>query len=435
MGKNFFRKTCLIAVACFVWRVLGLSFFGSLSAFAAIDIETGASAAQFATENSTSSKYNLGIHWFSKDFSSNKIILPKRELEVHSFFESGKSGDYSFDADPVLFRFPIATGSNSHIWFGRTHPFVEDGEGSVSPTSAVGSSWVQNQSDALSPRVAGWPGIGGRIGFSGALNLTVGWSPVFLPSFGPTLKLSESDEVSGSRFSRLPPRYVKVGGARLPLRYRVETGDLMDLVFQHQGYAGLSLNTQWSRFKFFAWSAPNPNPSLDANAKVKVNAKAAHVLVTAEPSFHRQIFTGARWEVPVKYVRPAAETVYEHESGDLKISGNLTFFDKFQIGALHTLTQEKAEASLLPSPRYDKDLIWAEAWGYYFKRKFRPSLRYEKHFTDDAEGSWIRPRADYFFSETFNLFGTISLLTGQDTSYFGAWRDLDSVTLGATYTW
>jgi hypothetical protein len=86
------------------------------------------------------------------------------------------------------------------------------------------------------------------------------------------------------------------------------------------------------------------------------------------------------------------------------------------------------------SPNYSDHLAWTELRSL-LSRRLSGNLRYEQHLTPGKRGAWVRPGIEYFAGSRFRLFAQANLLAGQDYSYFGTWRSLDSVAMGARLAW
>lgn len=412
-----------------------------------IHSQISVSGQQFATEGTPGSRVDL----FGQILSESSLYegrTARGELNFFSFFETGTPGDRSFDFDSTAIRFGIAPGSSQgHLWLGRVQPlnegFERTGLNVITPSSAIGANWVQNQSNALSPRVSGWIGAGGHMKFSSGVFITAAYSPLFLPNFGPRLELSESSAAEGSRFASLPPAAIDLNGDgnEFPLRYRVETGDIAGIVLQPQALVAAGYENSLHRLTFMAWSAPNPSPELSTSGKVKVDSSDANVLVTATPKFARQNFLGAQWLGRGVALKPAVELLYA-TSGKLSASARLRplrFFEAGYLTTVETLQNDPAAdgsqpAVTTPAP-YAKNLLWAEATGTAMGGKLAPSLRVEQHLTSKLEGRWLLPQIGYRPDSNWMLFANASILTGPDRSYFGNWKSLDSVSMGARYQW
>ncbi|MEK6578326.1 MAG: hypothetical protein AABZ55_03790, partial [Bdellovibrionota bacterium] len=166
----------------------------------------GASSSQYANEETLSTRLDGALNWKSDKALLEDERIPVRELHVKMFYESGPTGDKSFDLDSSAIRFNLSQDPNQntkgHFWFGRVHPFLEGRPSeTLSQTEAIGSNWVQNQSDALDPSISGWIGGGLRAkNEETGFGFTLAYSPLFLPSFGPRVTLDEIKAPQAARF-------------------------------------------------------------------------------------------------------------------------------------------------------------------------------------------------------------------------------------------
>jgi hypothetical protein len=114
---------------------------------------------QYADETSPASRIDIGAEIHSEDTLEDAPLVPVNQARLYSFYESGAGGDYSLDVDSTALRVPLS--SDAHLWFGRVQPLSEGyNHTELTSTDAIGANWVQNQSDALTPRVSGWIGTG-----------------------------------------------------------------------------------------------------------------------------------------------------------------------------------------------------------------------------------------------------------------------------------
>jgi hypothetical protein len=390
----------------------------------------------FALEDGYASRADLQVSASSDACVSGPVRAnrPKRELKLDSFFESGPNGDRSIDLSQAVLRFE--TASDSYLWLGRAHPALEGtSHDTIEPSSAIGSRWVQNQSNALSPRVSGWLGAGWGGDVSG-VSVTVGFSPLFLPSFGPRLDLSVSKSASGSRFARLPPQYLNSQREAVDIRYQVNAGDLKNIVLQNQLFVGIGRETSVGTFRLLGWSSPSPDPSLDISDVIRIRENDAKALVTVVPSFRRQTFGAFQWESDSKQFL-AFEAVYEMTKGPLAASLAVRPTHTLRFGTLQTLaTRASEETSGIASDRpYAENLIWAEVKDGFFKERLVPSLRFEYHYTPGHEDYWWHPALSWRAKGGLELFASANILAAEDGSYLSAWRSLDSVSTGIRYIW
>ncbi|OFZ18983.1 MAG: hypothetical protein A2X94_13625 [Bdellovibrionales bacterium GWB1_55_8] len=400
------------------------------------------SAQQFAMEPGWKSRVDLNAQWESSSKVTESKTRAVREVWFQSFFESGTAGDRSFEFDVAVLR--LQTGEHSHLWFGRTHPWLEDGSGKrramPSTTGAVGANWGQNQARALEPRVVGWIGAGWSGAIGHGVSATALMSPVFLPSFGPRLDFSEYSEANGSRFAKLPPAHLMNNGQAIPVRYKIDSGDLAKIVLQHQVYLSTTLDAEDFGVRLFGWSAPVPSARIEATGKLRVNSDLdeLNALVTATPSFPRETTLGLQWELGTKRFFDF-QFAYQTESGRLNFSGEIRPFRWFRAGALHlveTRPAPAAEASPVPAaPGYGDSLLWTEFNEKFAGDRLQSLLRIEQHVLSGRGGLWIQPELRYSADGRLGFFAAVSLIAGQDGSYFGQWRSLDSVGTGVSYQW
>jgi len=403
--------------------------------------------------------------------------------EAPGYWENDPYADFSFDPDPVVGRYGHAF--LGHAWVGRTHPLRESLRSfqridatdastdplldPVKPYDAIGANWAQNQSNALDPRVAGWIGVGGRLHVPGDKRffVTVNYSPIFLPSFGPKLTLSDKDAPTGSRFARLPPLYANFNGAVLPLRYTLRTGSLEKIVRQDQFFTSIGYRSFVSNSKkgddtstyyihsadFMFWSAPSPSPEIDPSGVVRIVDTNVNIHVTARPYFPRQNFFAVRYGIfrqgigvelasAMRFMKSSNAKVkgggnFEADEMTLSIKVRPSSFITF--GGLHGFSMQQdskvgADIPTFTNPRFDRNLVWLHL-GANITDKIYPSLFIQQHLGAGQLGNRVSPQAQYRLTKNINLTARADILTGSDRSYFGTWRHLDSVRLIARLVW
>jgi len=374
------------------------------------------------------------LEWYISSEKTVRKNIPRSELHFNFFYETGPYGDRSIDPDIAVWRFGNSS-TDSHFWFGRSHPLLEgfpSGE-KISPTSAVGTNWLQNQSNALEPNVVGWIGAGIHSKYN-SLFFTAAATPIYFPNFGPRTDLSEDADAEGSRFARLPPQYVRLGDGLVPLRFHIDTGDITKIIFQAQALLATGYEGKSSFLRLAAWSSPTLNPQVDTNEVLRIQDNDLNVLVTAKPKFPRENFFAFTYAEKITNLNPIFESVYETRTKRFSISQSIEAFSFLQIGGLHTFYQPEEISSSTPeSPKYDKYLLWIELTKN--SGSFRPSFRYERHFSKGKEDNWMQMKLRYYANKQFSLFSKLNILTGSNLSYFGTWRSLDSIHMGASYLW
>ncbi len=437
-----------------IGRVFILILMGieTTSFAASLDGQAGLSSQHFANTESATGRVDFELRWASDHYA--EPALPAGELHLKSFWEAGADGDRSIDFMPAVIRIerigrtPLAQPDFGHIWIGRAHPFSESHQGeSVDFRSALGARWSQNQSNPLDPDVVGWVGVGatstlGEI--AGApVRFTMAYSPLFLPSFGPRVDYSENQVATGSRFGRRPPASVQFEDAgSVPMRYRIDTGDIKDILLQHQGFISAGLGDSRLQTDLMAWSAPSPDPTTDADGKLRVTSEDANVLVIAKPKFDRQNYLGARIKSEDAFLKPEFQVAHELQKQNLTVSSSIQPIShrlgQVTVGFLHTIAfAEPAPVDpstpAIESPQYASYLGWAEWKAKFFREKFMPGLRFEKHFQVNKEDFYLNARAGYAIEKNWLVQARLGLIAGQDKSYFGVWRPLDSASLGVSY--
>jgi len=412
---------------------------GSLSAFASASEFHGwvqGEGAQYAKEANPAARFDFSIDWQSTEALSPEF--KKRELSAFGFYEPGKKGDWSVDLDRAAVRFK--TSSSSHFTLGRIHPVEEMNPGYRSEnTSAIGANWSQNQKTPLSPKVSGWVSVSERMKFGDSgVQAIATYSPVFVPHLGPRLDFSDVSSSDGARFALLPPASVKVGDAILPLRYKVDTGDLSGIVFQSQYFVSAGYHKGGIAADALFWSAPSPEPTIDASGILRVNSETVDALATAKPRFEREYFVGGRFAFSEVVTRPEVELLHEFVSNRTSVSLMDRPFSFLDVGLLHTFQRytppSAGEAS--PVSPFRKQLAWIDLHSSLgSKKQWEPSVKWEHHFTSRLSGDWVISRLAYRFFEGFSVYGYLSLLSGRSGSYFGNWRALDSFGFGLRWKW
>jgi hypothetical protein len=340
------------------------------------------------------------------------------------FVESGPGGDWNIDLDPFTLKFPLP--ETGQAWFGRWN-FLDS-----TPQEAIGTNWVQNKTRALEPYLSGWVGMGVQSSITDTqTDYTFAYSPLFIPSFGPGLSISDTGPATGSRFANLPPAYVDLEGRLYPLRYRLNLSHLNRILFQNQVYISFGQRGALGKVSVSAWSAPAPSPGLDLDAKIRPKSEL-DIIVEATPQFSRENFVAIAWE-PSFFSNLNLQTAYELRNQRMNVSAKLTW-PRFRFGLLHSVRKD-VSASPVMSPSYDHGLLWADWNANSEKQGFQPSLRVEQHLIEGERGNWIRPQLSYRSNEHLVATLSINILTGQDYSYFGVWRSLDSMAIGINYIW
>ena len=385
--------------------------------------ETSVDAEAVGTASDRAALTRLGV-------TSRGSLLPEIGF-VGGFVESGPQGDWSFDIDRVVF--PLG----SSFWIGRSHPLENPGGADLDPFSAVGNSWVQNQSNALHPRVSGW--IGGGATFEPRTNSRVrlAISPLFLPSFGPRLTVSETNPASGSYFSTHPPDFVLIEGVELPLRYRLQVGDIRSVVLQPQLFMSWSERTRSGQITVLGWSSPSPSPQLSSDAVIQIQDSQVLALATVTPQFERKHFAGITYDtyVPGNTWGFSLQGIKELGSRQTTVSGSAAFFPapslRVRLGVLHRLPG----SSFAPIREIRRDDRLTTAQVVYRWKKWLVSLLAQRNWAGDESGHWFETTVGHALSKNLTVELRSSILSGSDRSFFGNWRALDQIILGAAWVW
>ncbi len=366
------------------------------------------------------------------------------EGDLRAFQETGAGRDQSFD---VIEGKAVRESGQTSFWLGRGLPWLESNSSRPADLSEVrsarrrwawlsarGQSWVQNQSEVFEPIPTGWVGAGVRHRWSEHSEFSLAASPVFLPHFGPSLRLSADQPAEASRYGRLPPQQVRIGEALFPLRYQVDTGELSKLLLQPQIYA------EWrsGSFSLMGWSAPNPEPAIDPSAELLVREDDSRVLVTARPRFLRQDFLGMGWNS--KFLN--LEFLHELRSNASLASWSFEPLSGLEVGGLHRLGPGAASANAA-----ERDALFARwrrrqgAWRPWLEWRGHPTLR------ESANAGGARWQ-DFSFRTGLETrlfrggaWGTVSgyasaqLLAAEDEAPWASWRSLDFVQVGVVSRW
>jgi hypothetical protein len=229
--------------------------------------------------------------------------------QTHLYFASGPQGTWSFDPDPLKYTNFVDDDHHTMFWFGRDQPLSVVRGQTISPFSALGSIWAQNQSDALLPRVSGWIGAGFVQDISSNWKVLGTFSPIFLPTFGPSLGFDSSGNINPERFASLPPADANTGGVTVPIRYQLDTGNLANIVFHYQALTGVSFDNSDIHFDIYAYTAPKPDVVALTNSTLAVNSMNANAHVVINPEFPREYWSGTRLSFKNLPFTPAVELV------------------------------------------------------------------------------------------------------------------------------
>ena len=393
-----------------------------------VNLLGGLSFGQFANDTQPTPRVDLRLRW--------KSLNDLHQINVTSFIEFGPTGNMTFDPDPVVVRVKIA--KQSRLFFGRTQPFAEGPlHRTLEATDAMGAVWAQNQLDPLNRRVTGWIGGGARVDFldNGKLTLVTQFSPVFLPNFTPALGIDDQGHLNASRFARLPPQWVQYQNGVMPIRYRIDTGPIHDIVIQNQFFLGLEHASKNAEASLSVWNAPRPDPQIAAAGTLDATLPGLAASVVAQPSFPRQNFLGGRLKLTRLFGKPELQAAVPFGMGSAilqqgaLISARWQPFQLLSLGYLEALGSTRAAEA-----DYTDRLIWGQVQ-QPFAKVWSIGARVEQHLLPTRQGQWNSLTLAYTPTRTLSFQARASFLSGDDGSYFGAWRAYDSFSVGAQSTW
>ncbi len=393
-----------------------------------VNLLGGLSFGQFANDTQPTPRVDLRLRW--------KSLNDLHQINVTSFIEFGPTGNMTFDPDPVVVRVKIA--KQSRLFFGRTQPFAEGPlHRTLEATDAMGAVWAQNQLDPLNRRVTGWIGGGARVDFldNGKLTLVTQFSPVFLPNFTPALGIDDQGHLNASRFARLPPQWVQYQNGVMPIRYRIDTGPIHDIVIQNQFFLGLEHASKNAEASLSVWNAPRPDPQIAAAGTLDATLPGLAASVVAQPSFPRQNFLGGRLKLTRLFGKPELQAAVPFGMGSAilqqgaLISARWQPFQLLSLGYLEALGSTRAAEA-----DYTDRLIWGQVQ-QPFAKVWSAGARVEQHLLPTRQGQWNSLTLAYTPTRTLSFQARASFLSGDDGSYFGAWRAYDSFSVGAQSTW
>lgn len=408
-------------------------YFGFVaSSFAAFEDESRVEAFQYASD------YNPTFQLANKSVFETEHFLAGTAL----FYESGTKGVFSFDPDPLRYSFFASEAHETLFWFGREHPANMTREGLVDPYSALGTISPQNQLDALNPRVSGWVGAGVVQNINAEWKLTAAYSPLFLPSFGPSLGFTDRGELTPSRFARLPPAQAVTGGITVPIRYQLKLSQLSELLLQHQVYLGLTQKNEISNFELYAFTAPKPDPVPITDAKLAVSASDVNAKVYINPQFPREYWAGSRLQLKAILFQPALEAVQSLTDFSTRLFSLTGFLGQARPASSLLATRKSRSSfgilshfkSTSTAPVLSDFLVFVKI-PFEWTENLHFQTRLEATLYSLRESVYWLNELEYQVSSQFTVFSSLNLLSGRDHSYFGDWRDQDSVSMGIKYLW
>lgn len=414
-----------------ILALLCLGFTGIPDARASFRDDLGASIFQYASESSPT------FYLSNQSIFETQSFLTKAEL----YFESGPRGSWTFDPDPIRFHFFFDDEKRTQVWLGRDHPLHLLEERWIEPTSALGSVWVQNQLDALNPRVNGWVGAGLVHSLDENWKLVFTYSPLFLPTFGPSLGFSERGELNPARFARLPPESVVTGGVAIPIRYQLQVGQLSELLLRHQVFVGTSFSNGATSVDIFAYTAPRPNAVPLADATLAVGQTSVNANVSINPQFPRETWSGIRIQRKDLLFKPALELVQNLEDYPNHVVSLTGYFKAQNLPSGFTNLSPRASFGILThfqrqfdAPRFSDFLLFLRVPLELTPNLVSRTIVQSTLLPSRRSLYWMN-EFEFSIKKNFSVLASLRVLAGEDDSYFGAWRNQSSVSLGVKQIW
>ena len=408
----------------FVWAslfLLYLTFFSHFS-FASLDTQIQTQLFQYATDS------NPTFYFKGKSILESDSFL----IQVHTYDESGSKGAWSFDLDPIRYTLSLSDDKKDFLWLGREQPLNLTREHPVEPFTALGTLWPQNQLEALNPRVSGWIGLGVVKTLSENFKFNFAYSPLFLPTFGPSLGFTERGEINPSRFARLPPDQAIIGGVHLPIRYQLKVGQLSELLLQHQVFTSLSTDTSFMNADVFAYTAPKPDPVPLTSGRVDVRSPSyVNAQAQIQVQFPREYWAGTRFYFKEIFLKPALEWVQNLKDTSLHTVSLTHYFNSplvnpYQInkvgsGAFGLLTHLQTANE---SARYSDLLVFLKI-PLSITENLSLMSYIQATLLASKQGFYLSEEFEYAFTPFLSALASVHVLSGQDGSYFGDWRQED----------
>jgi len=367
---------------------------------------------------------------------------PRYEALVYSDIEFATQNRLGKNFDLGTTAYRQGLGDYLLFSFGRFYPLEEFSEYyEKSSIDAVGINWSVNEKNPSLVRPVGWLGIGSRVRLYKNLTLGFQYSPLFIPTLGPTIVYSKDDAPSSeSPFARLPPASVKLDAeTQLPLRIALDEIDMRKLLLQDQFFAALNYTyPELFSLSLFAWDSPSPTPTTTTTEMLRVSGDDVYILVNATAAFPRRQRTG----VALSSTFIDMQAVYEQAGGLLTLSSALKLYSYLQIGFLHTIRGAQnndagdsgEESGEIVSPLLDEKMAWISASLPLFY-SLKLSGRLLKNMNVVNDGASLNLTAQYDFTSYASIYSTLQLFAGGDNSYFGTWRNLDFITTGVSARW
>ncbi len=364
-------------------------------------------------------------------YLSNKTNYetPEFESSIELYYESGPRGAWSFDPDPIRYHAALDDPKKTEIWLGRGHPLDLIRKSRVEPTSALGTVWTQDQLNALAPKVSGWLGGGVIHEWAPGWKSTFAYSPIFLPTFSPSLGFTQRGDLNPARFARLPPSGVNTGGVTLPIRYQLRVDQLSELLFRHQAFLGIAKTGESADFELYAYTAPKPDPVPITDATLAVSQNEVNAHVSINPQFPREYWAGTRVQSKETLFKPALEFIQNLEDFSNHLVSLTGYYGTQANFGLLTHLKKNTD-----SARFSDFLVFLKIPTPLTNRITLQSL-IESTLLSTRKSLYCMEELQYWITKTFSVLIGLRVLAGEDDSFFGAWRNQSSLSIGVLQKW
>ena len=403
------------------------------------------------------------------------LLQVRKERADEGFFANGHvqlelRGDQNVNADLDRIGY-LSREKWGWVTLGRIHPWEltsipthADGmsrpSAAYNPWSLNGQTQAQNLGLELGffapeqafrqPVLAGWLGIHIDLPENAdfPVSISASASPFFIPTIGGQVRFSSTESTKTGRFGRTPPASVLVGGATLPLFYRVNTDRLFDdillqpqFMVQAKYHSRTEGAARWSSH-FWIERAPQPDPTASATGTIRVSESSVSAIAEITPAFPQ------RWTLGMTEVVRIDESDLEFfvsvngaigtESNSLPPGAELGGrWGRISASLLHRLssTESGSQTDITSNPdsAYERALLQIQATakpletltaalGTQLQLTSTDSVRISGQITYQV------PASPWSLQLSGDLFG------GSNGTWFGEWRTNDRLAFMARYS-
>jgi len=376
--------------------------------------------------------FQVFSHWGSSSTSSSSW-----NLVLHAEFETLGIRDRSIDLDRAWIQTLPKTSPFSLI-VGRIHPWdVSENPLGRDPFSASATQHAQNRGVLLgygwdrgkptpSPILMGWLGVHLWSDPSGNAPWAFGFSasPLFVPTLGSEVSISENGPQQVGRFGRRPPGRALINGAEVPIRYSIANYRLLEDVLLHPQFLFQSRlqTSEDSSLRWKGWltlsRAPSPDPVIQSQGFLKVTDENLSVLALVEPSFPQQwmadfsqvLILGRELDAP-----KIVGSIYAKENGSKGLElGLQKYLTKFSVmNNQWSGSSEDYGAWLIRlDSEFHLPFLNLKLYGGWYQHWLK-------------KDSWMRAAISVPLSQSAQLNLGTDIFSGDPSTYFGEWRTND----------